>query len=71
MKSPDKPIAEIIVRRGALRRYDALTRKTSELPVRVSWDRRVDSDGTPPSGRDRRGPAPYTWTVADFVVIEE
>ncbi len=67
---PDRPIAEIIVRRGALRRYDALVRKSSELPVRLRWDRRVEK-GQPPSGApERRGPAPFTWKTADFVVID-
>src|SRR5205085_527224 len=32
---------EIVVRRGALRRFDALTRKTADLPVTLSWDRRT------------------------------
>jgi hypothetical protein len=66
-----EPLVEIIVRRGALRRFDALTRKTSDLSVRVSWDRRTAREAQPPAGTpDRRTPLPFTWTAADFVVVE-
>lgn len=67
----------IVVRRGALRRFDALTRKTIDLPVVVSWDRRTEqrraSDASAPIERrshDRRKAAPFTWEAADFVVVE-
>src|SRR5687767_10120169 len=67
----------IVVRRGALRRFDALTRKTADLPVIVSWDRRTaDRRGsTEPApvelrSGDRRKQAPFTWEVADFVVVD-
>jgi hypothetical protein len=71
VKRPAKPLVEIIVRRGALRRYDKLTTRTSELPVQVRWDRRVNLIGNPPLGlRNRRGPLPFTWKAADFVVVE-
>jgi hypothetical protein len=67
----------IIVRRGALRRFDALTRKTAELPVVVSWDRRTEtrrtSSESAPSERrssDRRQKPPFTWETADFVVVD-
>jgi hypothetical protein len=68
-----KPIG-IVVRRGALRRFDALTRKTADLPVVLSWDRRTNDRGTSapvelPSG-DRRKKPPFTWEAADFVVVE-
>jgi hypothetical protein len=72
-----KPIG-IVVRRGALRRFDALTRKTAELPVTITWDRRVgerrtadDTDGADRRGGDRRKEPGFTWQVADFVVVEE
>jgi hypothetical protein len=72
-----KPIG-IVVRRGALRRFDALTRKTAELPVTVTWDRRGGerrtADGTAGVDRregDRRKEPGFTWQVADFVVVEE
>jgi hypothetical protein len=72
-----KPI-NIVVRRGALRRFDSLTRKTAELPVQITWDRRTGqrrtSDGTAGVDRrsaDRRREPPYTWQVADFVVVDE
>ena len=71
-----KPIG-IVVRRGALRRFDALTRKTAELPVVVSWDRRTQnrrSSSEPAAverrSDDRRKPAPFTWEAADFVVVD-
>jgi hypothetical protein len=65
----------LIVRRGALRRFDILKRKTADLPVEVSWDRRV---GNPrPSGQndrraktDQRQKPPFTWDTADFVVVD-
>jgi hypothetical protein len=71
-----KPVG-IIVRRGALRRFDALKRKSAELPVVVSWDRRTTDrrqsrEPAPVELRagDRRKAPPYTWEVADFVVVE-
>lgn len=69
---------EIVVRRGALRRFDALKRKTAELPVVVTWDRRLaDRRGTTNKVEgerrqtDRRKQPPFTWDLADFVVIGE
>jgi len=71
-----KPVG-IVVRRGALRRFDALTRKTAHLPVAVSWDRRTGypraSSESAPAERpsiDRRQEPPFTWEVADFVVVD-
>jgi hypothetical protein len=70
---------EIVVRRGAIRRFDALKTRTSELPVVVTWDRRTDDrrdkGGTPGAKRnrqqaDRRRRPPFTWDLADFVVVE-
>ena len=70
-----KPVA-IIVRRGATRRFEALSRKTADLPVVVSWDRRAadrraSSESAPAERRskDRRKAAPFTWDAADFVVV--
>jgi len=70
-----KPVG-IVVRRGALRRFDALTRKTADLPVAVSWDRRTGhrrASAEPASAErratDRRQAPPFTWEVADFVVV--
>jgi hypothetical protein len=74
---PKKKLVDIVVRRGALRRFDALTRKTAELPVAVTWDRRTEdrresSESTAVERRstDRRKAPPYTWEVADFVVVD-
>jgi hypothetical protein len=72
---------EIVVRRGAMRRFDALKTRTSELPVVVTWDRRKadrrDSNAqahqmdVPRDRRatDRRQKPPFTWDLADFVVV--
>ena len=74
--APKKPVG-IVVRRGALRRFDSLTRKSADLPVVVSWDRRTTDRRTsrepaPVELRsgDRRKTPPYTWEVADFVVVD-
>ena len=71
-----KPIG-LVVRRGALRRFDALKRKTENLPVDVIWDqrqgdRRVGADDGHANRRrtDRRRTPPFTWELADFVVVE-
>ena len=70
---------EIVVRRGASKRFEALRGKTSELPVVVTWDRRnTDRRGSSkpsmqvPRDRratDRRQDPPFTWELADFVVV--
>jgi hypothetical protein len=73
-----KGAVEIIVRRGALRRFDALKTKTGELPVVLTWDRRLDdrrgrsTAAAKPEARykDRRRTPPFTWELADFVVVE-
>jgi hypothetical protein len=69
----DKTI--IRVKRGALRRFDQLKRKSAELPVEVKWDRRVGDrrGGSSPEGserrrRERRQRPPFTWDAADFLV---
>jgi hypothetical protein len=72
-------VIEIVVRRGAMRRFDALKTRTSELPVVVTWDRRTDERrDTGDSSRvkrnrretERRRKPPFTWDLADFVVVE-
>ena len=76
-RASSPPLVRIFVRIGALRRFHALTRKTADLPVEVSWDRRRgDRREAPDSERstaepDRRAKPPYTWDVADFVVVED
>ena len=70
---------EIVVRRGSLRRFDALKTRTAELPVVVTWDRRTNErrDEVAPAGpkrdrrqTERRRTPPFTWDLADFVVVE-
>jgi hypothetical protein len=70
---------EIVVRRGAIRRFDALKTRTSELPVVVTWDRRTNErrdEGETPAAKsnrrqaERRRKPPFTWDLADFVVVE-
>lgn len=68
----DKPIT-LVVRHGALRRFDKLKRDTADLPVVVTWDRRQADrggtrDGVAPE-TDRRKQASFTWEMADFVVV--
>jgi hypothetical protein len=72
-----KPIVELVVRRGALRRFDKLKQATATLPVKLSWDRRTAKQTHVPSGvgRDaavpeRRREPPFTWDAADFVVVD-
>jgi len=71
-----KGAIEIVVRRGALRRFDALKRKTADLPVVVTWDRRTAdrrASSTAVEGdrrkSDRRSKPPFTWELSDFVVV--
>ena len=69
----------IRVRRGALRRFDLLKQKSAGLPVDITWDRRTDErreatatsagHGTDRRRKERRQPPPFTWDVADFVVV--
>jgi hypothetical protein len=74
----DEPTDKTVirVRRGALRRFDQLKQKGAELPVAIKWDRRTDerraSSGDAGSERrktERRQAPPFTWDVADFVVV--
>jgi hypothetical protein len=67
----------IIVRRGALKRFDTLKTKTADLPVVVTWDRRLQERrvSAQPSANDqrktdRRKKPPFTWEVADFIVVD-
>jgi hypothetical protein len=76
---PDPSSLRIFVRRGALRRFDKLKRDAAALPVVVEWDRRSGDrpaepgHDTPASRSDvdaeRRHDPPFTWNVADFVVV--
>lgn len=73
------PVVEFIVRRKALRRFDKLKQATKDLPeVKLSWDRRMSERRISPKGADgdkrqteRRQKPPFTWEVADFVVVEK
>jgi hypothetical protein len=74
--SREKPV-NIIVRRGALRRFDKLKTQAEGLPVKVTWDRRLgerrkSSSAAPAErrGPDRRKQPSFTWELADFVVVE-
>ena len=76
-KSPLPNPIGIIVRRGARKRFEALKQKTAELPVVVKWDRRKAerrASTQPVEGdrrqSDRRQAPPFTWTMADFVLVE-
>jgi hypothetical protein len=70
---------KLIVRRGAVERFKKLKKKTGDLPVEVSWDRRKEERRRKaPSGSaterrkaDRRQKPPFTWELSDFVVVEK
>ena len=65
--SPKKPL-QLIVRRGALRRFHKLKEQTGDLPVDVSWDQR-ERDASARRADDRRQKPPFTWEVSDFVLV--
>lgn len=58
-----------MVRHGALRRFDKLKQATADLGVKLSWDRRTSERGH--RQVERRKKPPFTWQVADFVVVEK
>ncbi|HKY21582.1 MAG TPA: hypothetical protein VJM31_10210 [Vicinamibacterales bacterium] len=70
-------VVELVVRRGALRRFDKLQQKAQGLPVKVSWDRRTAERRAGTSnttsnrrGADRRQKPPFPWDVSDFVIVD-
>lgn len=77
-KSPAATTTPIrmVVRRGALQRFENLKKKTAHLQVEVVWDQRdterrqerslSDSERRQ---QDRRRTPPFTWDLADFVVV--
>jgi hypothetical protein len=74
-KKPQSVTVEVVVRRGAIRRFHKLKEKTASLPVHVSWDRRLGDRRTasdqPTKDRrknDRRKKPPFTWDAGDFVI---
>ena len=77
-KTGDPEVVELIVRRGALRRFDRLQKSTADLPVKLTWDRRLNdrrkSTQDVPSDKrrtERRRTPPFTWETADFLVVEK
>jgi hypothetical protein len=65
----------LVVRRGALRRFATLQRRTADMQVQVIWDRRAtarritDTTKTPERrAADRRQRKSFTWQAADFLV---
>jgi hypothetical protein len=65
----------LFVRRGSVRRYEALKEKSRGLQVEIAWDRREGArrktSGNAPTERrrgDRRQSPPTTWEMADFCV---
>jgi hypothetical protein len=66
----------LFVRQGALRRFEALQRKTRHLKVVVAWDRRERERRQPSSAlavnrrtSERRRRPSGTWEVADFTAV--
>jgi hypothetical protein len=67
---------DLIVRRGALRRFHKLKQKAADLPVGVLWDRRLQERRSETTeilddrrAADRRRRPPFTWEFGDFVVV--
>lgn len=78
-KEPTAPArTTIVVRRGALKRFDSMKQKVEGLPVNLVWDRRVGGERREDAARvegerrrsDRRQDPPFTWSLADFVVVD-
>jgi hypothetical protein len=74
----ERESALIIVRLGAIDRFAALERAFGPEGIVVIWDRRVadrrragrdSAVATERRRRDRRGPAPPTWSLLDFLVV--
>jgi hypothetical protein len=72
------PSTLIVVRTGALDRFAALRDAFLAEGVAVIWDRRraerrLAMSGARPAPerrrRERRGPAPATWDLLDFLVV--
>jgi hypothetical protein len=70
--------ALIVVRAGALGRFAALESAFAPEGIDVVWDRRVRErrrrDEDIPAGaerrrHERRGPAPPSWALLDFLVV--
>ena len=70
----------IFVKRGALWRFNRLKRDAQKLAISVEWDRRkedrraADAEAPVPQDQrreDRRGSAPFTWDIAEFVVVDD
>lgn len=73
--APANPVTELIVRRGAIRRFDTLAKHAEGMPVKLTWDRREsDRRSEVKAAKDdqreveRRQSPPFTWELADFVV---
>jgi hypothetical protein len=74
---PLEASALIVVRAGAIDRFAALRAAFAPEGVEVVWDRRsgerrrLSADAGRPERRrgDRRGSAPASWTLLDFLVV--
>jgi hypothetical protein len=76
---PDtEPATFIVVRAGAIDRFSVLVGAFAGEGVEVFWDRRLterrrsDAEMSPTPERrrrDRRGPAPASWALLDFLVV--
>jgi len=68
----------IFVKKGAHRRFNRLQLDSERLQVSVEWDRRkgerrkasklTDADKRK---TDRRGAPPFTWELAEFIVVDD
>ena len=68
----------IFVKRGALWRFNRLSRDAEKLQISVEWDRRKEDrrgSAAPVTAdqrkQDRRAAPPFTWEAAEFVVVDD
>ena len=78
-KREQGPVSVLVVRRGSVRRFARLKKRTDELPLEVVWDRRQADRRRQQTVRaktelrrsERRQEPPFSWGAADFLVVLE
>ena len=68
----------LVVRRGSLRRFASLKKRTDKLSLEIKWDRRLVDRRTKTAQprtelrrNQRRGQPPFSWGTADFLIVLE
>ena len=71
-------VSMLVVRRGSLRRFASLQKRTDKLPLEIVWDRRLVDRRTKTARpttehrrSQRRGEPPFSWGTADFLIVLE